>query len=188
MLAAASISLLALSQQADAAVTYLVAQDGLNVNIYTTGSIDLGTQTNISNGVAHGVGPTAIWNFNTSASGARSTGGTWENDIPTLAGATFAADSWSGNIFGVSINGPRTVTALYTNRGVSGTTYTPTTNWVFNDETIATMFGTNLDSGPVLLWTAATGGETVSIELVPEPSSAALLGLGGLALILRRRK
>lgn len=30
--------------------------------------------------------------------------------------------------------------------------------------------------------------DTVSITAVPEPSSAALLGLGGLALILRRRK
>ncbi|MBK1830703.1 PEP-CTERM sorting domain-containing protein [Verrucomicrobiaceae bacterium R5-34] len=30
--------------------------------------------------------------------------------------------------------------------------------------------------------------ESVTLEVVPEPSSAALLGLGGLALILRRRK
>ncbi|MGB0775863.1 MAG: PEP-CTERM sorting domain-containing protein, partial [Akkermansiaceae bacterium] len=34
-----------------------------------------------------------------------------------------------------------------------------------------------------------TGGErTLSVIAVPEPSSTALLGLGGLALILRRRK
>ena len=33
-----------------------------------------------------------------------------------------------------------------------------------------------------------TNGAGVNIELTPEPSSAALLGLGGLALILRRRK
>lgn len=30
--------------------------------------------------------------------------------------------------------------------------------------------------------------DTVSVSVVPEPSSSALLGLGGLALILRRRK
>jgi len=38
--------------------------------------------------------------------------------------------------------------------------------------------------------TADTGGflNAVSIRTVPEPSSAALLGLGGLALIMRRRK
>lgn len=35
---------------------------------------------------------------------------------------------------------------------------------------------------------AAIGLDNVSINAVPEPSSAALLGLGGLSLILRRRK
>lgn len=37
------------------------------------------------------------------------------------------------------------------------------------------------------LWNGGTG-QTVALAMVPEPSSAALLGLGGLALILRRRK
>ena len=60
---------------------------------------------------------------------------------------------------------------------------------VFNGTTIATMFGTNLDSGPVLLYTLDGGtSDTISIALVPEPTTTALLGLGGLALILRRRK
>jgi hypothetical protein len=41
--------------------------------------------------------------------------------------------------------------------------------------------------GGTLQVTALTGGFT-QLTVVPEPSSAALLGLGGLALILRRRK
>ena len=37
-------------------------------------------------------------------------------------------------------------------------------------------------------WNSATKIDNVMVTSVPEPSSAALLGLGGLALILRRRK
>ncbi len=36
--------------------------------------------------------------------------------------------------------------------------------------------------------TATASSNTIAVAVVPEPSSAALLGLGGLALIMRRRK
>lgn len=55
--------------------------------------------------------------------------------------------------------------------------------------------GSIVDNGLTLSSAAATAGwehriqgDTVQVRLVPEPSSTALLGLGGLALILRRRK
>ncbi|MGB0993627.1 MAG: PEP-CTERM sorting domain-containing protein [Akkermansiaceae bacterium] len=51
--------------------------------------------------------------------------------------------------------------------------------------------GINLDGSNELVMTWTGGNPFVSalqIETVPEPSSAALLSLGGLALILRRRK
>jgi len=46
---------------------------------------------------------------------------------------------------------------------------------------------TDLPSGSAD-WSATALIDNVSVTAVPEPSSAALLGLGGLALILRRRK
>ncbi|BDS05461.1 hypothetical protein NT6N_05010 [Oceaniferula spumae] len=46
----------------------------------------------------------------------------------------------------------------------------------------------NGDTNDALLQVISDGAGGVNISVVPEPSSAALLGLGGLALILRRRK
>ncbi len=48
----------------------------------------------------------------------------------------------------------------------------------------ATLDGVDIDSGNIDQFNISGG----SISAVPEPSSAALLGLGGIALILRRRK
>lgn len=93
-------------------------------------------------------------------------------------------------------------------------TYGIDTSWHLNIALSATDFGVKIDDGALgvddsgLAYFAGTGGITtfdaieftawkskpkhtiddLSISAVPEPSSAALLGLGGLALILRRRK
>lgn len=55
----------------------------------------------------------------------------------------------------------------------------------------ALIFGADpfaVEAGDNALATAYNGALGVQISMVPEPSSTALLGLGGLALILRRRK
>ncbi|MDA8975197.1 PEP-CTERM sorting domain-containing protein [Akkermansiaceae bacterium] len=59
-----------------------------------------------------------------------------------------------------------------------------------NGLSIADAFETNLDAGAVHLWTVNTTGDTISAALtpVPEPSSAALLGLSAVALLFRRRR
>lgn len=51
-------------------------------------------------------------------------------------------------------------------------------------------FGGNTIDGATFdsTFTVSDGGQTIALTAVPEPSSSALLGLGGLALILRRRK
>ncbi|MBK1856433.1 PEP-CTERM sorting domain-containing protein [Verrucomicrobiaceae bacterium 5K15] len=62
--------------------------------------------------------------------------------------------------------------------------------------TVSTFTFTATDAEGVLTFTDAsdgtsgidTGLDNISITAVPEPGSAALLGLGGLALLLRRRK
>ena len=69
---------------------------------------------------------------------------------------------------------------------------TPTRSWIFSGLTIATAFGTNLDSGPVLLWTHKATGDTVSVAranmaTVPEPSMTGI-GLCCLCCTTRRRR
>ena len=60
-----------------------------------------------------------------------------------------------------------------------------TTNWFVGGEYLGTPAG-NIDDGAQAHFYAIS--EDLTVSGVPEPSSAALLGLGGLALIFRRRK
>ena len=62
---------------------------------------------------------------------------------------------------------------------------TPTT--LLDDQSIAASLG-SADGLFIRSNSQYNGPATFTITVVPEPSSAALLGLGGLALILRRRK
>jgi len=47
---------------------------------------------------------------------------------------------------------------------------------------------TDAVNGKYIEFTGSNTAGSLVLKAVPEPSSAALLGLGGLALILRRRK
>jgi hypothetical protein len=76
---------------------------------------------------------------------------------------------------------------------VAGPAYSGTgheLSWNIDASTFAGMGGVELSQINVRI--AAESGtvyaDNVSLDLVPEPSTTALLGLGGLALILRRRK
>ena len=55
-------------------------------------------------------------------------------------------------------------------------------------ETVASAFGTNLASGPVVLWTHTNSGDTISIQAIPEPSSSLLLVAGIAGLAFRRNR
>ena len=66
-------------------------------------------------------------------------------------------------------------------------------NWdATNTVTFSSLSGASFSGFTVDRNTVGTGRASIAglqiVEIIPEPSSAALLGLGGLALILRRRK
>jgi hypothetical protein len=86
-----------------------------------------------------------------------------------------------------------TVTA--TDGGLSGTTESNTVNSDELQSTYEIVFSTTDASADLeLVWNSISGGTGTGfiggyvVETVPEPSSTALLGLGGLALMLRRRR
>ncbi len=71
--------------------------------------------------------------------------------------------------------------------------YAPSGTFTWNGTTLAGIGLSALTTTPTTVWTiteAGGSGDTIQFALapVPEPSTTALLGLGGLALILRRRK
>ena len=74
-----------------------------------------------------------------------------------------------------------------------GAPITPISSMTFFNTHYSDVFGGNLDSGPVAIWSTEGSNDFVFVALgqivaVPEPSSTALFGLGGIALMLRRRR
>ena len=59
---------------------------------------------------------------------------------------------------------------------------------VITGTTVSGAFGSQLNSGALTVWTHGISGDTISFVAVPEPSSALLVGLGGIGLLVRRRR
>jgi hypothetical protein len=122
----------------------------------------------------------------------------YNGDMITVPAETYKSNSWTGAIDGVAISGGNTgnfftaVEEPYTWSNVD--VFYPTTvvgTTIITLTTSSDIFNTAATDTSMTL-TAGNPGNTSAVSLahfaVPEPSSTALLGLGGLALILRRRK
>ena len=199
MFTAVIIACLGLAQKGEAAVTWLVSQVGDDVVMVTSGDLQVG------------VGGSFVRQQNEFLGAVVAGGGvvvkTGLTDTLTnlgVAGTNIIADPFiiDGNILTV-LRADVFTGDSFGHHGVSGnlfldpsdysgsaTTITPVSSMTYFNVTVADLFATNLDNGPVVVWTASVTGDTIQFALaaVPEPSSTALLGLGGLALMLRRRR
>ena len=198
MFMAVIIASLGLTQRGEAAVTWLVSQVGDDVVLETSGDLQIGGggttyQTTRVQGAIYYDGSIVMKNGLNNYTGGLGFSGTNVVADPfiidgntvtsifagALAGDTFGQHGTTGNIF-----------LDPSDYSGSATTITPVSSMTYFNVTVADLFATNLDNGPVVVWTAFVTGDTISFALaaVPEPSSTALLGLGGLALMLRRRR
>jgi hypothetical protein len=131
-------------------------------------------------------------NFATNALGAGRLGG--GNPVQTLmnnpigSANQFVIVGWSSNVAGSGLDGWLTVSNEWAQN-----------NWMINDGQLAyfgisnvgTGVGRALDDGPETLFSASWGGISTPMTLyvvVPEPSTVALAGLGGLSFLLFRRR
>jgi len=171
-----------------------VSDDGTDLTLGWTGNIDLGNPGSTlggNNADFYSADSTTVY-AEDGPGNLRSFGaiGATSGNDPWIAATTFNFPSLhSGTAFGF-LGGQAVWDDSF---GVSPGVINPTASWTFDSLTVATAFGTNLDSGPVLLWTHGTTGDTISVGLassaVPEPSAFLLLCVGALGFTgYRRRK
>ena len=189
MFTAVVIACLGLAQRSDAAVTWLVSESGGDVLLSTSGSLQLGGGFVVGTITRDWGGDVTDDLFGARGVMDRVAGaGSITGALSGLVGVS--STSTASGVFGANN------ASLFLEQGVyvgAATTITPVASMTFLSNTISNIFGSVLDSGPVVLWTANGSGDTISVALapaatVPEPSTTALLGLGGLALMLRRRR
>lgn len=186
----ATIACVGLATPAHAVVTWIVSEDASGVTISTDGgSLNLGSTTaaftNLGGVNAASVASDSLWSQPNLRHRAAANTGT---ATPLVGASAFAFDVASGHAFGHTDDyvswdptwgtTPGVITPISTIDFAAGTT-------------INSIFSNSLNGGPVTVWTHDTTGDTIQVKLAipaPEPSSTALLGLGGLALMIRRRR
>jgi hypothetical protein len=189
-LAAAMGSLVLTATSAQAAVILEFEESGGNVTATLTGTIDLTGLTRHSDNDSSG--PWVLGNGSNLY--VLNQGSVGPHDryafagTATASGLTATPDSLSGlEPFGFG------GAAFFSDGGtpLNDPAYAPSGTFTWNGTTLAGIGLSALTTTPTTVWTiteAGGSGDTIQFALVPEPSTTALLGLGGLALILRRRK
>ncbi|NWK55074.1 PEP-CTERM sorting domain-containing protein [Verrucomicrobiaceae bacterium N1E253] len=133
----------------------------------------------------------------------RGTGDAYIYQRGTLTGITEPTINLKGWAWAVINSGPADVGTV-TLKALGGAAGDRETSFTFSGSTIGndnwTAFDLSIEKGDATQWEvhlnydeksnnyAAVRFDELTLQAVPEPSSAALLGLGGLSLILRRRK
>ncbi|MBT7068859.1 MAG: hypothetical protein HN919_21365 [Verrucomicrobia bacterium] len=174
---------------AEAALTWEVSEAGGNVTMTTVGSLDITGLTGATSST-----------FSSSAEGVDRNGSGWEyinnsggnaswyrkdmnegapSAVPVVSTGTFAPDSVSGDTFGQRKHDNGNFSLHWDlSEGATPGTISPISTMVFNNQTIASMFGTNLDSGPVTLWTYGATGDSILIALASTPATPGTLIYG----------
>lgn len=175
-----------LAQPANAGVVWLASDNGTDLILTTDGgSLDIGSLTATSPQVSPGStvylgNSTAVYTLPQSFYWHNFAGFTPNNPwITSTANGTGTGDSFGHN-------GPDLIWDAA--NGTSPSIITPSSTMIFPGLTVATAFGTNLNAGPVTIFELNNTGDTISVALVPEPSSTLFLSLGGLAAALRRKR
>ena len=184
----ATVLLFSLGSLADASIVIFVSDDGADTTYSMTGTMDLTSITaQHTFAIDFDLGTS---NQLYSADGTvhrRLFIGTLSMGVP---GAGFSQTSNGvGTSFGFTDHGIIWDDSFTSNPGVVNVNRT----WTIAGRTIASQFGTLLDSGPVVLWTLDATGETISITnsltaAVPEPSSFAMFAACLVGFSRRRRR
>ncbi len=194
--AIASAFLFCTPSSASAGIILEVSDNGTDTTLQWSGSMDL---TGSTNGALTGKDENRIFVLSSGAAPivysyevnhySANSAGTPSGQTPFLGGGNYqSAFTGGGSSFGFQNSTIYWDQSFGTNPGI----VTPVRSWTIANETVASLFGSNLDAGPVLLWTHNGTGDTISLGLasaaVPEPSSASLIGLGLMCCFVRRRR
>ena len=174
------------SPEAGADIILQVRDDGPSLRFTWSGTMDVTGSTGVAASLdidSINEDTNAIISLDGSVFRASGAGTTSANDPWILPTSARAPSVGSGSRFGFSSQ-----SLLWDDSfGAMPGTISPTGTWSYTGFDVATAFGTNLDMGPVLLWTHNGTGDTISIAHVPEPSAFLLLGLVGSVAWIRRR-
>lgn len=208
---ALTVATLALSSASSSAALLLTfTEEGGNVVMRTSGSVDMnGTWNADSERFAPGGGVMDQYGFYNQIEGdyeyfRNIDGDEHTTDFALQSTGQFLADSSVGDHFLVTTQS----VAFFNDQGAvndnaaptgAAAVYNPATVITWNNTSINALFGSAHDRyTEISLWqndTIAGADGNISFALmapaaaaVPEPSSTALLGLGGLGLLLRRRR
>ena len=186
MFTAVVIACLGLAQQCEAGVTWLVSQQGDDLVLESCGSLKLRAGLSVNVGLGEGTGAQALNGYQDVIW--RRSGPSDHVIIGTLGGQTAGAVSGGGliiyltrgtlavfDVVGDASKGSGGTFGFYGDGRICldigaydsrwGATIVPRVTMVFADITIAEVFGTNLDNGPVVAFVADGTGDTISVAL-----------------------